>query len=97
MSHQDNLEFLEDIVPKTVPYKKVKASAAATQARLRGEKTVQDGSKPPATSNGNSKGKVLNGGTHKTDEKMEDPNDQLELEMRQAAGANRDGDVAMTG
>ncbi|OAA64241.1 cbf nf-y family transcription factor [Niveomyces insectorum RCEF 264] len=31
----DRLEFLEDTVPTTVPYGKVKADAAATQARLR--------------------------------------------------------------
>ncbi|KAI1209574.1 histone-fold-containing protein [Annulohypoxylon truncatum] len=31
---KENLEFLEDIVPKTVPYKRVKAEAAATRAQL---------------------------------------------------------------
>ncbi|KJZ78035.1 hypothetical protein HIM_02672 [Hirsutella minnesotensis 3608] len=38
VSHQDNLEFLEDTVPKTVPFKKIKAAARETQARLRGDK-----------------------------------------------------------
>ncbi|KAI1291483.1 hypothetical protein F5Y03DRAFT_376606 [Xylaria venustula] len=36
VSHQDNLQFLEDIVPKTVPYKQIKAHAAATRANLSG-------------------------------------------------------------
>ncbi|KAI1192242.1 histone-fold-containing protein [Nemania serpens] len=36
VSHQDNLQFLEDIVPKTVPYKQIKAHAAATRAKLGG-------------------------------------------------------------
>ncbi|KAI0594368.1 histone-fold-containing protein [Biscogniauxia sp. FL1348] len=34
VSHQDNLQFLEDIVPKTVPYKQIKAQAAAKRAQL---------------------------------------------------------------
>lgn len=36
VSHQDNLQFLEDIIPKTVPYKQIKAHAAATRANLSG-------------------------------------------------------------
>ncbi|KAI2623721.1 histone-fold-containing protein [Xylaria nigripes] len=36
VSHQDNLEFLEDIIPKTVSYKQIKANAAATRANLSG-------------------------------------------------------------
>lgn len=42
VSHQDNLEFLEDIVPKTVPFRKVQAAALETQARLRGEKPTKE-------------------------------------------------------
>ncbi|KAF7543515.1 hypothetical protein G7Z17_g10677 [Cylindrodendrum hubeiense] len=104
VSHQDNLEFLEDVVPKTVPYKKIKAVAGATQARLRGEKTADE--RPPTAktpvANGTSKSIVNGNGspfnvTPRTEERQDDPNAQLELEMRQAAGQNRDGDVAMTG
>lgn len=104
ISHQDNLEFLEDVVPKTVPYKKVKAAASATQARLRGEKTAE--AKSPAVktpvANGTSKSIVNGNGspftvTPRTEERQDDPNAQLELEMRQAAGQTRDGDVTMTG
>lgn len=36
VSHQDNLQFLEDIIPKTVSYKQIKAHAAATRASLSG-------------------------------------------------------------
>ncbi|KAL7810399.1 hypothetical protein V8C26DRAFT_410271 [Trichoderma gracile] len=34
ISHRDHLEFLEDVAPKTIPFKKAKA---INQARLRGE------------------------------------------------------------
>ncbi|KAI1172691.1 histone-fold-containing protein [Nemania sp. FL0916] len=36
VSHQDNLQFLEDIIPKTVPFRQIKAHAAATRANLSG-------------------------------------------------------------
>lgn len=105
VSHQDNLEFLEDTVPKTVPFKKVKATANATQARLRGEKVGPDeGMQAPVqqpTANGNAN--VVSNGDGATfsvpiraDERQEDPNDQLEQEMRQA-GTPRDNDVSMSG
>ncbi|OTB13169.1 hypothetical protein K445DRAFT_14154 [Daldinia sp. EC12] len=34
VSHHDNLEFLEDVIPKTAPYKQIKAQAAATRHQL---------------------------------------------------------------
>ncbi|KAI0431630.1 hypothetical protein F5Y09DRAFT_304233, partial [Xylaria sp. FL1042] len=47
VSHQDNLQFLEDIIPKTVPYKQIKAHAAATRANLSGgSKTGDSGAGP---------------------------------------------------
>jgi DNA polymerase epsilon subunit 4 len=60
VSHHDHLEFLEDVVPKTVPYKKIKAAAGTTQARLRGENATEDAaaatnagaSNRPLTANG---------------------------------------------
>ncbi|CEI68877.1 hypothetical protein FVEN_g11182 [Fusarium venenatum] len=99
VAHHDNLEFLEDVVPKTVPYKHIKAAAKATQARLQGENgsnqtinfPVANGTKKPHV-NGSSMG----ASTHLNDG-QNDPNTQLELEVRQASGANRDGDVSMTG
>ncbi|KAI0459523.1 histone-fold-containing protein, partial [Xylaria acuta] len=43
VSHHDNLQFLEDIVPKTVPYKQIKAHAAATRANLSGGAAAKAG------------------------------------------------------
>jgi hypothetical protein len=72
--------------------KKVKAIASATQARLRGEKTMDDTAL--TAQNGNAKVVVSNGDSSRLDE---DPNDQLELEMRQASRSDRDRDISMTG
>ncbi len=92
-------------MPKTVPFKKVKASANATQARLRGEKVGSDEGvqAPPQqpTANGNTNVVVNGDGATfsvpiRADERQDDPNDQLEQEMRQA-GAPRDNDVSMSG
>ncbi|KXJ85821.1 histone-fold-containing protein [Microdochium bolleyi] len=44
ISHKDNLEFLTDMVPKTVPYKQIKSQAAATRAQLNGEGSGSGGS-----------------------------------------------------
>ncbi|WZH41515.1 histone-fold-containing protein [Fusarium acuminatum] len=98
ISHHDNLEFLEDVVPKTIPYKNIKASAKATQARLRGDNNNQN--IESAMANGANKslvnGNSMGASAHLNDV-QDDPNSQLEMESRQAVGANRDGDVAMTG
>lgn len=115
----DNLEFLEDLVPKTVKFKDVKAAAAATRATLRGERSgdhIEDQEPRAPAPNGTKKHKAsasrssLNGsvnidsilgngngakpqGQSDGDEGSADPNDQLQLEMRQASG--NDGDVEM--
>ncbi|KAL4722523.1 hypothetical protein ACLX1H_010400 [Fusarium chlamydosporum] len=99
VSHHDNLEFLEDVVPKTVPYKHIKAAAKATQARLQGDNSnnqtinfpMANGSKKPLVN-----GSSMSASAHLND-REDDPNSQLEQESRQAAGMNRDGDVTMTG
>ncbi|KAG6088108.1 hypothetical protein E4U31_001883 [Claviceps sp. LM219 group G6] len=39
VAHRDNLEFLQDVVPKTTPFRKIKATASATQSRLRATNT----------------------------------------------------------
>ncbi len=44
VARQDNLEFLEDVVPKTIPFKNVKSSSLMTQARLRGDIQTGDDS-----------------------------------------------------
>lgn len=114
ISHRDNLEFLEDVAPKTVSLKKAKA---INQARLRGE-PLPDA--PPRAATNGAKAKsakaaaaTVNGqpkaGTNpftlslrgeereKKDAGGDDPSDQLELDMRQAAQPEEDADVDMTG
>ncbi|KAH0600527.1 hypothetical protein MHUMG1_01525 [Metarhizium humberi] len=111
VSTHDRLEFLEDVVPKTAPYKKVKATALATQARLRGdlkipEERPESSPQVSATTNGGGGNPIVNGSVSsgvaftvplRNDDRQsgDDPNEQLEMEMRQATG--RDGDVRMTG
>lgn len=97
--HHDNLEFLEDTIPKTTPYNKVREQAAATRAKLQGkkaemasEKGGDDGGKEGEPSGKKVKvnGKV-NGKKAKVDD---DPSAQLEMEMRERG---RDEDVEMEG
>ncbi|KAJ6444298.1 histone-fold protein [Purpureocillium lavendulum] len=132
VAHQDNLEFLEDVAPKTIPLKKVHAASRETQARIRGEKaaaaadddTAAAAAPGPSSSSGqhrrrshpHANGAALvngNGIGHshgaafsvalRNDDRAaaahtDDPNEQLEMEMRQAAGSRaRDGDVHMSG
>jgi hypothetical protein len=105
VARQDHLEFLEDVVPKTVPYKAVKAAASETQARLRGETKTDESQaaassqSPAATTNGNApNGKTGTPSAPKAGNNADgNPSDQLELEMRQAHGSKHDADVQMTG
>ncbi|KYK59599.1 Histone-like transcription factor and archaeal histone family protein [Drechmeria coniospora] len=113
VSHLDNLEFLEDIVPKTVLFSKIRDAAQETQARLRGGKEVngegdQDCSIPPSPSEGPSTavapadgGAAITVSLRDDDRDSDDANDQLELEMQQAAAGFRrpthDRDVPMSG
>ncbi|KFH43381.1 putative transcription factor-like protein [Hapsidospora chrysogenum ATCC 11550] len=104
VARQDNLEFLEDVVPKTVPYKNIKTSSRTTQARLRGD--IKAGDETAGA------GSTTNGAAHVNGDPAldvlhvpapravrpvvlnadEDPSSQLEMEMRQAAQG--DGGVA---
>ncbi|KAK3688357.1 histone-fold-containing protein [Podospora appendiculata] len=129
--HHDNLEFLEDVVPKTSTFKQVKSEAAATRAKLKGEKSadgtststdpaaaaaagiiIDDQDRPLSTRmpNGKKQKSIINGSSGQTNgfsrarvlsSASEDPNAQLELEMRQAQrsqGTTNGGeDVDMTG
>lgn len=94
VNHHDNLEFLEDVIPKTVPYKKIKDQAAA--ARIQPRKADSEPKKRKSTNGVNG---VVVPATASDDPaadalRDDDPSAQLEAESRQAAG---DGDVDMTG
>ncbi|KAB5532593.1 histone-fold-containing protein [Coniochaeta sp. 2T2.1] len=103
---RDNLEFLEDVIPKVVSYGKIKDQAAATRAKLKGEKKT--GIAGAAEDSAAPSGGLPNGKKHKTNGHAatngavlggahdDDPSAQLEMEMRQAQRSN-DGDVDMTG
>lgn len=83
MAHIDNLEFLVDVVPRTVPFKQVRekkapaapkagngeSSAAAGQATLDGMSAFVNGANGAA-------------GHDAEEEEVADPNAQLEMEMR---------------
>lgn len=102
MLHHDNLEFLEDVVPKTTSYSKVKDQAAATRAKLQGEKKAGAGVVGEAAAGGLPNGKKPKTNGHANGvpaQKMladDDPSAQLEMEMRQAQ-RSQDEDVDMTG
>jgi hypothetical protein len=110
VTHHDNLEFLEDIIPKTAPYKEIKEKAAAARARLNGEKsaaTAGDEERPAdGMPNGKKSKSIINGGGSSSTNGFArsrvlsadsaDPNAQLQAEMIQAH-QSQDGDVDMTG
>ncbi|KAK4134098.1 histone-fold-containing protein [Trichocladium antarcticum] len=110
VTHHDNLEFLEDIIPKTAAYKEVKAKAAAARARINGDKSAKGPAEDDRPTDGMPNGKkaksIMNGSgspptngfsrSHVLSSPAADPSAQLELEMRQAEQTH-DGDVDMTG
>jgi len=87
VAHQDNLEFLVDIVPRTVPYKQVKEKKAPSgpPAILNGEGSTESGQ---TTLDG--KAQHMNGtngfGHERAPDEADaaDPNAQLEMEIRGA-------------
>ncbi|EFQ30739.1 histone-like transcription factor and archaeal histone [Colletotrichum graminicola] len=109
VNHHDNLEFLEDIIPKTVPYKQIKDQAAAARAQPR--KADQEPKKRQSTLKSSAVNGV-NGSSARAAAAVtadpltaalhsDDPSAQLEVESRQAAAAtaaaDEDEDVDMTG
>lgn len=93
----DNLEFLVDVVPKTVPFKEVKEKKAPTNAGINGEGSMETGQTTldaPLLNGTNGTGshvagaELLNGEEKEADEDVGDPNAQLEMEIR-GANANR--------
>ncbi|KAK4041724.1 hypothetical protein C8A01DRAFT_45157 [Parachaetomium inaequale] len=110
VTHQDNLEFLEDIIPKTTSYKEIKGKTAAARARVSGEKTAgaaaaEDERPADGMPNGKRPKSIMNGAASPAANGFSrgrvlssdavDPNDQLETEMKQAQ--QNDEDVDMTG
>jgi len=88
----DNLEFLSDIVPRTVTYKQVKERKARGEVSANGEveagQTTLDGRK--ATTNGTN-GLRMDGASDlpaDDDAGPSDPNAQLEIESRRAQPSN---------
>ncbi|KAI9167181.1 DNA polymerase epsilon subunit C [Paramyrothecium foliicola] len=102
VARHERLQFLEDMVPKTVPFKKIKATAGIPQATLRMDK-LSDSKRARKEAQANGSSAAATGDAATTPSRAnnsgidDDPNEQLELEMRQAAGSNRDADVQMTG
>jgi len=86
VGHLDNLEFLVDVVPKTVPFKEVKERKNPTNSgKTNGESLVEagqttlDGMKPTVHGT-NGFGHAGPSGTN-GDSEDQDPNAQLEMEM----------------
>jgi len=96
------------VIPKTTPYSKIKDQAAATRAKLKGEKKAGGAAgdvceEPPAVGQPNGKKHKPNGHANGVAAAAapkiladDDPSAQLEMEMRQAQ-RGQDGDVDMTG
>lgn len=55
ITHQDNLEFLDDTIPKTQPYREVKQKAAETRAKLSSTTTGYPAPEPTSGPNANRK------------------------------------------
>lgn len=90
VTHKENLEFLDDTIPKTIPYKEVKQKAAETRAKLTGKTTTATTGEQPdelAQTNGKRQKTLSNGfGVSSVVKKPE------------GEGTNADdGDVQMTG
>lgn len=95
VAHLDNLEFLVDIVPRTVPFKQVREKKAPSGPRANGEssagpgQTTLDGRTPFVNgSNGLGHGGLVDDG----DDAGADPNAQLEMETRRAGIGSKSED-----
>lgn len=89
VARHDVLEFLSDVVPRTVPFKEVKARAKANGNTLP-RRTVEPGQttldgKTPLVNGNSANGLGLDGSTDDNvdeDSGMGDPSMQLEMEIR---------------
>ncbi|KAF8854189.1 hypothetical protein BDZ45DRAFT_747733 [Acephala macrosclerotiorum] len=96
VARNDNLEFLSDIVPQTVPYKSVKEKKPAPGVSANGEGSVEagqttlDGKKPMMNGSGGMNGFASHGGQVVLDDEDDsNPNAQLEMEIRGAGARDR--------
>jgi DNA polymerase epsilon subunit 4 len=90
VARHDNLEFLSDIVPRTVPYKEIKQKKAAkTNGISAGETQTTLDQHPSNGTNGLS----LHGvnGTPDEESVLSDPNAQLALEARASTNEATNG------
>ncbi|TDZ38913.1 putative transcription factor [Colletotrichum spinosum] len=88
VTNHDNLEFLEDVIPKTIPYKTIKNQMAGGPRPTASKKS--DAAAPKKRqSNGVAPLTI----TADTADDQDDPSAQLQAEARGGA----DGDVDMTG
>lgn len=93
VTHKDNLEFLDDTIPKTIPYREVKQKAAETRAKLTGAKTATaaTGEQPEELTQTNGKRQKTFSNGFGVSDVMKRP----VIEGRTADAG--DGDVHMTG
>lgn len=104
----ENLQFLEDVVPRTVPFKEIKAkktSAAGPSHSLANGEGSSGNVEPGQTTLDSKQFSVANGtngDAESVDDGDNDPNTQLEMESRGArlstgsAGLNGQEDVEMS-
>lgn len=104
--HQDNLEFLDDTIPKTVPYKEIKQKAAETRAKLTGGSATTTTSEPATTTeeaaaqtNGKKQKTLTNGagGLGLQDVVKGPSNGEAPAAPAAPAAGTEDDDVQMTG
>lgn len=99
---KDNLQFLDDTIPKTQPYKEIKQKAAETRAKLQGggkpagpDGPADDAAAAPGQPNGK-KQKSINGfGVH--DVVKDEAQQQQQQQHAAPAPGLDDEDVHMTG
>lgn len=103
VSRLDNLEFLTDVVPKTIPFKEIKSkkipsstdpTSGATETTTAGplDNLVASSNGTNGNASGFSAINVVNGnGKTPAREDDDDPNAQLEMESRRRSGVSNGG------
>jgi DNA polymerase epsilon subunit 4 len=101
VAHIDNLEFLVDVVPRTVPFKQVREKKAPAAPKAgNGEPAVAPGQ---ATLDGmnafvnGANGTGHHGGVNDAEDGAADPNAQLEMETRARTGSSSESQNGWSG